>query len=322
MKRELITPKTRNVWRINFLSLLLFSLFLSGCGYHDSHFSYFNMLDTEKKTLKNKKAAEKFWSSVRPMSSLSTSHYKLGRYYQHQGKYAESIAEFRKAVRNDSNYCKAYNGIAMSYDALNRCEKAHDSYEKALQCDSTGAYLYNNYACSSLLCGDYEKGLALLHEAERLAEDNNRIKNNLKLAQTIVDLEKNSDELGTKELSGAMASGTFSEIAEHINETSFIDPIFKIPDRSFSQKLQSGGNINEVVTSEVVMPDRFNRLPSMRMAVEERVSLSKENVGVIDEKAGPELVSSIPKNKAIIRLVAEETKKELSEFEHRFLILN
>ena len=85
------------------------------------------MLDTEKRTLKNKKAAEKFWSSVRPVSTLSTSHYKLGRYYQQQGKYSKSITEFIKAVRNDSSYCKAYNGIAMSYDALKRCEKASDS---------------------------------------------------------------------------------------------------------------------------------------------------------------------------------------------------
>ncbi len=311
MKRKWIAEKRGNVWRSKFLSLLLFSLFLSGCGYHDNQFSYFNMLDTEKRTLKNKKAAEKFWSSVRPVSTLSTSHYKLGRYYQQQGKYSKSITEFIKAVRNDSSYCKAYNGIAMSYDALKRCEKARDSYEQALQCDSKGAYLYNNYACSSLLCGDYEKGLALLHEAVRLSEDNNRIRNNLKLAQTIVDLEKNSDELISKELSVATAAETFFEPAGNNNETSLIDPIYEIPDNSFSEEVQSGVEINEVVTSEVDIPDRFDRLPSVSTVIEERVSPSKENIRVADKKATHEFVSSIPKNNATVRLVTEKINKTI-----------
>lgn len=198
MKRKEIAEKRGTNWSATFLSLLLFSLFLSGCSYHDGQFSYFDMLDNEKRTLRNKKAAEKFWSSVRPVSTLPTSYYKLGRYYQQQGKYDKAIAEFAKALQNNSRFCKAYNGIAMSYDALKHCEKASDLYEQAIQCAPKEAYVYNNYGCSSLLCGDYEKGLALLYEAVQLSESNSRIRNNFQLAQRIAGIEKISDELGLK----------------------------------------------------------------------------------------------------------------------------
>lgn len=176
--------------QFKFLCLFLFSLFLGACSSFDAQFSYFDMLDTEKRTVQNKRAAEKFWSTVRPVSTLSASHYKLGRYYQQQGKHAKAIEEFSKALRNDNRYCKAHNGIAMSYDALRRCKTAYDSYELGIQCDQQEAYMYNNYAISCLLCGDYEKGLALLLEALQFSGDNNRIKNNVILARRIIDRKK------------------------------------------------------------------------------------------------------------------------------------
>ncbi|KJR97430.1 MAG: hypothetical protein VR65_23930 [Desulfobulbaceae bacterium BRH_c16a] len=174
---------------------LMFSLLLSGCSYYDRQFSYFNMLDEKKRTLSNKQAAEKFWATVRPVSTLSDSHYRLGLHYQQKGEYDKAIGEFTKALRNDNTYCKAYNGIAMSYDVLRRCEPAHDSYDKALKCAPDQAYVYNNYACSSLLCGDYGKGVELLLKAELLADNDNRIKNNLKIARNIVIHENISDNL-------------------------------------------------------------------------------------------------------------------------------
>lgn len=191
MKENRTIKKTETIWRVNFLCLLLLSLFMSGCSYHDSQFSYFNMLDTEKRTQENQKAVEKFWSSTRPVSTLSASHYKLGRYYQQQKKYAKAVEQFSKAVRNDSRYCKAYNALGMSYDALTDCDLAYDAYERAVQCDPQAAYLYNNYGCSNILCGDYEKGLALLFMAEQLSGDNSRIKNNIKLAQRLVERKNN-----------------------------------------------------------------------------------------------------------------------------------
>jgi tetratricopeptide (TPR) repeat protein len=204
MKRMWTAKKKEHSGSVNLLCLLFLPLLVSGCSSHDNRFTYFNMLDGEKRTAQNKQAAEKFWSSIRPVSTLSASHYKLGRYYQQQGKYEKAIGEFSKAVHNDSSYCKAYNGIAMSHDALNRCDMASHAYEQAIQCTPQEAYVKNNYACSSILCGDYDKGLALLLEAAQLSKDNSRIKNNIQLAQTLVEREnklaKPTPQGGTAEL--------------------------------------------------------------------------------------------------------------------------
>jgi len=168
--------------RLKLLVLLCLLLLSGGCSFHADQFSYFNMLDDEKRTLQNREAAQKFWSTVRRIDTISASHYKLGRYYQQQGKYDKAIVEFSKALANDKAFCKAYNGMAMSYDALKQCKIAHSVYKKAIQCDSQQAYIYNNFACSSLLCGEYQQGIDLLRKAEALSKENTRIRNNLKLA--------------------------------------------------------------------------------------------------------------------------------------------
>lgn len=296
------------------MCLLLFSLLFSGCSYHDSQFSYFNMLDTEKRTLRNKIAAEKFWSSVRPVSTLSASYYKLGRYYQQQGKYDKAIAEFSKALRNDGRYCKAYNGIAMSYDALKRCEIAHDSYEEAIQCDPKGAYLYNNYACSSLLCGDYEKGLALLLEAEQLSEDNSRIKNNLMLAQAIVEREYNLSKTVSNSEAVVLDAQTGLESAENKNKNELADPHYEIPGNSTPMEIHSmvmidRDPVGHAEMSLLNMSGLVGQQPTIALAAKEVLDLSTEDVSVADKETGSEFVSTLEKNIAIISHIAEKSNK-------------
>ncbi len=225
MKKNRTEKKRKQGGNVNLLGLLLLPLLVSGCTSHATRFSYFNMLDSEKGTPQNKKAAEKFWSSVRPVSTLSASHYKLGRFYQQQGKYDKAIEEFSKAVRDDSSYCKAYNGIAMSYDALKRCEMASESYEQAMQCAPREAYVKNNYACSSIRCGNYEKGLALLLEASQLSKDHKRIKNNIKFAQMLVEREHKLAQSAPQRATVALVAKTDDAPTENENGKSRTDPI-------------------------------------------------------------------------------------------------
>lgn len=162
---------------------LLALLFVGGCSTHDDRLSYFNMLDDEKQTQQNKRAANTFWESVRPISTLSASHYKLGRHYQKQGKYEQAIEEFSKTIDMDAGLCKAYNGIGMSYDALKQCELARKAYELALRCEPEKAYIYNNYGYSRILCNQFEQGIALLRKAEELSADSTQVKKNLEFAR-------------------------------------------------------------------------------------------------------------------------------------------
>ncbi len=210
MDRNRMEKNREKIRCAHLFGMLFLPLLVTGCTTHDSRFSYFNMLDNKKKTAYNRQTAEKFWSAMRPVSTLSASHYKLGRYYQQQGKYDKAIEEFSRALRHDSSYCKAYNGIAMTYDALQRCDMASSSYEQAMQCAPQQAYVYNNYACSSILCGEYEKGLALLLEAVNLSRDNRRILTNLQLAQSFIDRENG--------LVRSVPLGTAPELVARIDE--------------------------------------------------------------------------------------------------------
>lgn len=197
------------------LYLPLLCLLASGCSYYGGQFTCFDLTDENKKTLANRKAAEKFWSSVRPKSNLSDAHYRLGLHYQQVGEYDKAIGEFNKALRNDRNYCKAFNGIAMTYDLMKRCEPAHDSYEQAVTCAPSEAYVYNNYACSSLLCGNYGKGLELLQKAEGLASTEVRIKNNLRIARTIAIHENISEYFPVGGLPLSATTDQTPSIPEH-----------------------------------------------------------------------------------------------------------
>lgn len=170
-------------------------LFLSGCSYYDGKLALFDLTDENRKHYAHRQAEARFWASVRPKTNLSEAHYRLGLHYQQMGEYDKSIREFRKALRNDRSYCKAYNGIAMTYDLQKRCEPAFAAYEEAVECAPDAAYAYNNYACSSLLCGDYEKGFELLQKAASLAADDTRITNNLRIARAISIRESISELL-------------------------------------------------------------------------------------------------------------------------------
>lgn len=257
------------------LNLLIISLLLSGCSYYDRQFSYFNMLDEKKRTLSNKQAAEKFWATVRPVSTLSDSHYRLGLHYQQKGEYDKAIGEFTKALRNDSTYCKAYNGIAMSYDVLRRCGPAHASYDKALKCAPDQAYVYNNYACSSLLCGDYGKGVELLLQAELLAENDIQIKNNLKIARNIVSHENMSDHIPVGQSPGVIAESRSTYRPG--KESLLIHPVSVIPENTLHTVTQNRG-IHDTPADTSPAPAPEVATPATADLVELVAEKSKKNV--------------------------------------------
>jgi tetratricopeptide (TPR) repeat protein len=301
MNSKFIADKKGCIFRIHFLCLLLLSLLFSGCSYHDNNFSYFNMLDTEKRTLKNKRAAQKFWSSVRPVTTLSSSHYKLGRYYQKQGKYSKAIDEFSKALKNDSNFCKAYNGIAMSYDALRSCEMAHETYDLAIECAPQEAYLYNNYACSSLLCGEYQKGISLLTKAGNLSEDNNRIKNNLKFAHSIYDQISNPGSIGTKEVRVAQVDQLRISLPEDRDLKSASIPIHEISRLDAKEAATPNIDVSELVNAD------SNEKKNNIQIVEINSRVENENVLKRD------IASSVDFESPIGKIVPDRTKKVVAQ---------
>jgi len=176
------------------LPFVLTALFLLGsCSAQHNTAGRLALLNDENGAQRTQHAVDRFWSSVRPSSTLSDAHYKLGRHYQQQGRYKKALEEFAKALNGDVGMCKAYNGMAMSYDALKQCDLAHKAYDLALQCAPKEPYVYNNYGYSSILCNDLDKGTALLLKAEELSSGSEQIKNNLEFAQLAVTREPGED---------------------------------------------------------------------------------------------------------------------------------
>lgn len=278
------SAKKRLTRLITFPCFFMVSLLISNCSNNYRQFSYFNMLDDKKRTHGNKQAAEKFWTSVRPVSTLSDSHYRLGLHYQRNGEYDKAIGEFAKALQNDSTYCKAYNGIAMSYDALRQCEPAHASYDLALKCATGQAYIYNNYACSSLLCGYFAKGVDLLRRAEQLAENETRIKNNLRIAQEIVIHEKISDYIPMKQL--------FSQVVES-------DSVSSLPEEGLLTHPVSKISANTRHTISDESTGKCKIQPDNKPAT----SAARETLGL-------PLSPSISNSAVQVKLIAEKSKQD------------
>lgn len=158
---------------VTLAELLLLAL-LGGCSsFQDS--SFLGLYPVNK--------TDQFWSEVRPVSSLPSAHYKLGKYYQQRGKHELAVKEFIKAIRLNNGYIEAYNRLAMSYDALNECDKAKKAYMLAISVNPDLAFLHNNYGCSRILCDDFAGAVSALTTALELDGKNRRIKNNLGLAK-------------------------------------------------------------------------------------------------------------------------------------------
>lgn len=298
----------------NLVSLCVLPLLIGGCSSHDRRFSYFNMLDAEP-TAHHKKVTDQFWSSVRPVSTLSAAHYKLGRYYQQSQKYDKAIAEFSKALRDDSNYCKAYNGIAMSYDGLQRCEMASTSYEQAIRCDPQEAYLYNNYACSSILCGDYQKGLGLLSEAGRLSRDNKRIKNNMKLAQMLVERQNKLAAAVLPETTMALLAQSAGQAVELGNKGPQADRPDKKTVHPISQTTPTA-DMPDKLTGESEQNSRESEVQADVLAGQttssedkkERQILQPVVESIVSTVTAGEVESSLPDDIVINNLVIETVK--------------
>jgi type IV pilus assembly protein PilF len=63
---------------------------------------------------------------------------------------ATALEEFNEAIRIDSTYAYAYNGLGLVYAALKEDDKADSNFKRALQLDPGNSESHNNYG--SFLC--------------------------------------------------------------------------------------------------------------------------------------------------------------------------
>lgn len=181
-----VTNKNVQTWAISVskdVVLCTLLIFAGGCSASHDKSTSFGPPPVVMKNGLNQEARDRFWSGVKPLSSLHESHYRLGRYYQKSGKHQLAIDEFKKAIKLEKGYVLAYNGLGMSYDALKDCRNAQLAYSNALLHGPDTAYLYNNLGCSRLLCDDPEHAIWFFTRAAELDKTSVRTHNNLMLAE-------------------------------------------------------------------------------------------------------------------------------------------
>jgi type IV pilus assembly protein PilF len=77
-------------------------------------------------------------------------HAELGSGYYQQNQMDIALDEFTKATVFDPTYSSGFNGLAMTYAAINEDVKAEDYFKKAISLDAKNSEAHNNFG--SFLC--------------------------------------------------------------------------------------------------------------------------------------------------------------------------
>ena len=109
-------------------------------------------------------------------------HLARGRVMFDQGRLNEAVKELSRAVSLDSRLSEAHNLLAVAYDRKGLHERARDSFERALD-HEPDAQTLNNLGYSLYVSGNYRAAVSRLKRAAKLAPADERIWNNLALAQ-------------------------------------------------------------------------------------------------------------------------------------------
>lgn len=105
-----------------------------------------------------------------------------GRTRLDEGRLNEAIRELSRAVSLDARLAEAHNLLAVAYDRKGLHDRARESFERALDHEADAQTL-NNLGYSLYLNGNYRAAVTRLKRAAKLAPADERIWNNLALAQ-------------------------------------------------------------------------------------------------------------------------------------------
>lgn len=77
-------------------------------------------------------------------------HAELGSGYYQDNQMGIALEEFTKATTVDPSYSSGFNGLAMTYAAINEDAKAEENFKRAILLDAKNSEAHNNYG--SFLC--------------------------------------------------------------------------------------------------------------------------------------------------------------------------
>lgn len=111
--------------------------------------------------------------------NLPVVHISSGIILHEQGKYEESVSEYKKAIEEDKYSFDAYNGLARSYQSLNLNKKAEQTYIQSISLKPAFWVGYNKLGLFYYLNGQYNKALEQFEKVVELTPDNTYGLNNV-----------------------------------------------------------------------------------------------------------------------------------------------
>jgi Flp pilus assembly protein TadD len=109
--------------------------------------------------------------------------YRLGRFYEGQGRHAQAMAAYREALKRDPLLVEAYTRLGMALAQERRYEEALRQFQAAVVLEPQAASAHNNLGYAYLLNGSTEQAVKALEEARRLDPGHDRARENLRIAQ-------------------------------------------------------------------------------------------------------------------------------------------
>jgi Flp pilus assembly protein TadD len=121
---------------------------------------------------------------VAPTGESSAAHHlRRGRQFLSAGQLNEAIADLSLAASLDPKSGEAHTLLGVAYDRKGLRERAQQSFEVALHAVDDKAMHLNNLGYLLYKNGDYEEAIKYLKRAAKLNPDDQRIWNNLGMAQ-------------------------------------------------------------------------------------------------------------------------------------------
>ena len=125
-------------------------------------------------------------TSISPKpGDISAADLKAGKEQFLEANYGLAEKKFRKAAELRADNAEAWLGLAASYDQLGRYDFAERAYQQLFKLSGRQAQIVSNYGYSQLLRGNRKEAKKLFKEAAGLMPDNERIKANQNLLETM-----------------------------------------------------------------------------------------------------------------------------------------
>ena len=125
------------------------------------------------------------WGAEEPVATS----YDLGKRLFADGHYGLAVQQFETAVARNPGSVDALNGLAATFDRLERFDQAERLYLRALALEPDSVNTLNNLGYSYLIQGKYRLAMTYLSDAQTLDSTNPMIAHNYQKSRAALNLE-------------------------------------------------------------------------------------------------------------------------------------